>query len=173
MSRTHSSLSDLIVAAIKRPAFWYAVAIVFVLTGCTALFFKQPDISLAGITVMDVSWAGQRLLVRLRIDNPNNYDLPIDRVVYDLDVNGQPFVTGESMQAVRIPRLGSAILEVTAVTDVASTLRQMVERATARPPDFTKKVQYHLRGTVIAGNGDYRVPFERHGEVDLNPFRPS
>jgi len=61
--------------------------------------FTQPEVSLAGISVTDVSRTGQLMLVRLRVDNPNNYALPIDRVVYDLQVNGQPFARGEGAQA--------------------------------------------------------------------------
>ena len=102
------------------------------------MVFTQPEVSLAGISVTDVSRTGQLMLVRLRVDNPNNYALPIDRVVYDLQVNGQPSARGESTQAVTILQRGSDIRGVPAVTDVAGILRQMAVRATAWPPNLAK-----------------------------------
>ncbi len=59
--------------------------------------------------------------------NPNDVEIPLTGLNFEVEVNGQPFARGVSNKPVTVPRLGEEILEVTAVSTLANVLRQITE----------------------------------------------
>jgi len=99
------------------------IAMLVVLTGCAALDkTAPPQITLSDIRMLEGGLFEQRFQVDLRIRNPNDFDLPIDGLTFALELNGSDFADGVSDQRVTVPRLGEAVVPVTAST----TLLQMV-----------------------------------------------
>lgn len=134
---------------------------VSVLGGCAGLTLglKKPEVKVAGIRLLDAGLFEQRFVVSLRITNPNNAEIPIEGLDVNVDINGQPFAHGVSNQAVVVPRLGEAVLDVTATTGLDKLLRQFSELGRGRD-----KVDYRIRGRLVTGNlGGF--DFDKSGEV--------
>lgn len=141
------------------------VAILVVLTGCAALDeTKPPQVTLSDIRMLQGGLLEQRFQLDLRIRNPNDFDLPIDGLAFALELNGQEFADGVSNQRVTVPRLGEAVVPVTAST----TLLHMVQQALRLGE--RADLDYRLSGDVfLAGLTRRAVPFERSGRLQLLP----
>lgn len=131
------------------------------LAGCTVMS-KAPEVSLAGVDLIEFGLLEQRFGLQLRVLNPNDNDISIDGLSYELEVNGQPFAKGVSSKSARVPRWGEAVLEVSAVSNLGGLVRQLAELQKGG----REAVTYRLRGRFNAG-GLVGVPFDHSGEVKL------
>jgi len=135
--------------------------LVLVLAGCAG-FKPEParlDISISELsfgpsTVLEQTWN-----LTLRIQNPNNYDIPADGMKYRIDVNGKPFARGVNNQSVLVPRLGEAMVQVQAISDLPSLIQQIGDMRSLRQPG----IDYHMTGMLYSGEGRY--PFEYSGAI--------
>ncbi|EAR21803.1 LEA type 2 family protein, partial [Nitrococcus mobilis] len=93
-----------------RRAVWGGLALVLVVAvaGCAGLYqyADPPRVTLAGIRILDLNLFEQRYQLALRVQNPNRFDLPIERMSYTLEVNGSEFAHGVNNQKNTIPALG-------------------------------------------------------------------
>ena len=129
------------------------------LAGCAAPL-QKPEVSLAGVELVGIGLVEQRLLLKLRISNPNDVDLPIKALSFDLDLDGQPFAKGASEQPVTIARQAEAQLDVKVVSRFGEVLKQL------RAARQNGKLGYRVHGRVeLEGSGS--VAFDRSGEVPL------
>lgn len=134
-----------------------------VLGGCAGwqLGMQKPDVAVVNIRLLDGNLLAQRFVLTLRVTNPNTTEIAIEGLSFTVDLNGQPFAKGVSNQAVVIPRLGDATMEVTATTGLASFLRQL--KALRKGRD---KVEYRIKGRLVTGNFG-GINFDQSGEVGL------
>jgi LEA14-like dessication related protein len=103
------------------------------------------------------------MLVRVRVQNPN--DLPIDYngVSLSMSVQGKRFASGVSDAAGTIPRFGESVIEV----PVSISAFRLVGRAMEIfGSERTGKVEYELRGK-LAGPAFNTVRFNSKGEMEL------
>lgn len=77
---------------------------------------------------------------------------------YDLNVNGQHFATGVSDKSFTVPRLGTSLVGVQAVSNLFSLLQQLRTLGSGWHPS------YRLSGQLYLGDGS-RLPFDQRGEV--------
>lgn len=136
--------------------------IALALAGCAAYPTRAPEVSLANIDIVEAGLLEQRFALKLRVLNPNDADIPVTGLAFDIDINGQPFAKGVSNKSVLIPRLGEAVLEVDALSNLGGVLRQIQEFAKGD----REGLDYRIRGRLIAGSLG-SVPFESRGEVKL------
>jgi LEA14-like dessication related protein len=125
---------------------------------------EPPRIGIANIAPKDFAVFEQRFDVQLRIQNPNDKDLVINGMRFDIELNDKEFGNGMSGQKVTVPRFGSEVVNVEVVTGLSSFLRQFQE--------FNKsgvgKLRYRLKGTAfVVSPGSFKLPFDEKGEVDL------
>jgi LEA14-like dessication related protein len=140
--------------------------------GCAGLRGEDvipPDVQLVNLVLQDATLFEQELRVDLRIINPNDFDLPLDGMTFDLRVNGDRVARGNSNESVTIPRLGDGVMKVTTHTSSVAIVRQMIN------PPRDGVYQYEIKGTVfLKGFGRRRVDFERAGDLPaLDPTAPS
>lgn len=74
---------------------------------------KRPSISLQNFSVEDISLTAANLNIELNIENPNSFQLNLDQLSYDIEVNGLQSISGtleekidlasDSEQTVNIP----------------------------------------------------------------------
>lgn len=137
------------------------------LAACASLgpLAEPPAVTLAAIDVAEIGLLQQTLVLRLRVQNPNDAEFEVDGIAYTLEVNGQPFARGVGNKAVRVPRYGVAVIETEAVSGLAGMLRQLdgVRRGSA------SGVSYRLHGHLNAGSVG-RLPFDYAGELSLPGF---
>ena len=137
-----------------------ALAIVAVLLAGCAGRLQKPEVSLAGVDLIGIGLVEQRLLLKLRISNPNDVDLPIRALNFDVDLDGQPFAQGASEQPVTIARHAEAQLDVKVVSRLGDVLKQL------RSARKNGKLGYRVHGQIeLEGSGS--VAFDRSGEVPL------
>ena len=126
---------------------------------------EPPKISIANIAPKDFAIFEQRFDVQLRIQNPNEKDLGINGIRFDIDLNEKEFANGMSGEKVAIPRFGSQVMNVEVITGISSFLRQVQELNKAG----AGKIRYRLKGTAfVDAPSSFKLPFDEKGEVDLN-----
>lgn len=155
----------------RRACAGLAALVVFVVlaAGCAAPL-QKPDVSLAGVDLIGLGLVEQRLLLKLNIRNPNDVDLPIEALSFDLEVNGRPFAKGATERPLVVPRLAEGQLEVKALTRLGDLLRQVAAARKSGSEQFA----YRVFGRVeLAGYGS--LPFDRSGQLPraaLDRFAP-
>jgi LEA14-like dessication related protein len=106
----------------------------------------------------------QRFLVDLRISNLNDFDIPLNGLSFEMDVNGDYFATGLSNQKLLVRRLSSAIVSVETTANSFDLFRQILNAVR------TGTVDYSIKGTAIVGSlGSRTVPFRQEGKLNLVP----
>lgn len=143
------------------------------LAGCASRA-QSPAVSLVGMDIDTIGFSQQRFTLQLQVDNPNDMDIPVDRIDFDIEVNGRPFATGASEQPVLIPRRGRAVVAVKAVSRLGNFLRQFREWDRLG----REGLDYRVVGVMqVAGYG--AVPFDKRGRLalprqpDLDDNRPA
>jgi LEA14-like dessication related protein len=147
------------------------MALGLTMTACSAMprDFEPPKVSIANIVPKDMTLMEQRFDVQLRIQNPNNFDLAINGARFDIELNGKEFGTGLSGAKVTVPRFSSEVVSGEVITGLGNMIRQ----AQGLSADVTK-VQYRLKGRAFAESpGSFAIPFDEHGEIDLNFGSPA
>lgn len=137
---------------------------VLMLTACSSLRPKAPQVAIAGVGVEEIAADTQKLALRLKLTNPNDRELPIDALDFAVEVGGVRVATGASTKPVTLPRLGEATMEVSALTDLARLMKQVGELQKSG----LDAVPYRIAGTVrspLAGDG--AQPFTSRGEMRL------
>jgi LEA14-like dessication related protein len=104
----------------------------------------------------------QTFLIDLRIQNPTERDLDINGLVFDLEINGQPFASGVSNQNATIEGLSSQIVQIEAYTGIGSILRQLSK---ATKEGYASGFKYRLKGAIHSGSPSLRLPFDKTGEI--------
>jgi len=105
----------------------------------------------------------QRLLVRMRVMNPNSRSLPIKGITYRIEVNDAELAEGVSNTPFEVPAMGEAEFDVQLTANLASALAQFLSRRGSQD-----KLDYRLVGSVALSSGFLRrIPFDERGSVDL------
>jgi len=134
------------------------------LGGCAGLQRLEPvEVVLVGVEPLQGEGLELRMLVKLRIQNPNDMALDYDGVSVRLDVQGKPFATGVSNAAGSVPRFGEAIMEIPVSISVFNIARQAIGVAADR---FRGRLAYEMTGQV-AGPAFGSVRFASKGELTL------
>lgn len=134
------------------------------LSACAGLggLSQKPEVSVAGLKLVQVGVFEQRFILKLRVQNPNDVELRINGLSVEVELNGQPFITGLSDKGVTVPRFGEAVLEVMATSTLGSALKQLRELQKGG----RERIDYRIVGRLnLSGIGT--VPFERRGDLQM------
>jgi LEA14-like dessication related protein len=143
-----------------------------VLSGCSTLPGKPepPRVNLVGLQLVSMELFEQRYQVRLRIKNPNAYELPIQGIDFRLDINGQAFADGVSNRSVTVPAYGEQVISLEVSSNLIQVFRQLQSLENSRSPGF----EYRINGTVAIGDYGQRLPFDYAGDMQLSrPASPA
>src|SRR4051812_2824483 len=152
--------------AILRAA---AVAVLLTLAGCSSL---APKIEAPRLTVMRIAMTSgdifsQNFLVHLNVENPNDRELPIKGIEYQLFLQGDSFAEGTSARPFVVPALGETEFDLTVRTNFVSSVGRLLTRLNGK-----SKVEYITEGKVLLQSGLVRsIPFQESGTVDLATIR--
>jgi LEA14-like dessication related protein len=140
---------------------------VLLLGGCAGMGLQTPSVTLAGVEVIEAGLFEQRLAIKLRVLNPNNVEIPIKGLSFEVELNGEPFAKGVSDRAITVPRLGEAVLDVTAVTGFAGLLRQIQGLSRGN----IDALSYHIKGRLMTGSS-YGLNFDEQGRLEMPKANP-
>jgi LEA14-like dessication related protein len=135
------------------------------LAGCASI--ETPSVTLSSLHAEQSTVFEQRFLTTLRVQNPNTFDLDVEGVSFDLDVNDQPFAKGVGKGNVVVPAYGTGVIEAEAITTLMGFVRQL-EALTQDGP----KLSYRLSGKLKVRDRMFSIPFEMRGD-DLLKLRRS
>ena len=134
------------------------------LAGCSLLEpkFVKPSLSVVKVTLGRSDLLQQHLLVRMRGQNPNDRELPVQGLDYVFEMGGEELAHGESSASFVVPAHGEAEFDTTVTTNMATALLRLLGRGNAPH-------EYRFHGKVELSSGFIRsVPFEHTGVLDLH-----
>lgn len=138
------------------------VALLLALVGCATL----PDplnVTVAGIEPLQGEGMEVRMLVKLRVQNPNDRDVVFTGAAVNLDVFGRDFASGVTDVGGTVPRFGEKIIEVPVTVSLLRMARQVLGMIDGEP---LEKVTYEMSGKLQTG-GLSAARFSTKGEFDL------
>lgn len=133
-----------------RRAFLPILVIVTVLNlgACAALPGREPvQVTVAGIESLPGEGLEMRMMVKLRVQNPNDAPLEYGGVYVKLEVQDRTFASGVSDERGSIPRFGESVINVPVTI---STLR----------------VAFHALGVALDGKPAEKVSYKLSGKLD-------
>ncbi|BAZ93235.1 uncharacterized protein FOKN1_0833 [Thiohalobacter thiocyanaticus] len=142
-----------------------ALALLLLLAGCSHFLTRPeaPSVSLNNLQLVEATLFEQRYLLHLRIQNPNNFDLPISGMSYRLLLNGREFATGVSRDLETLPAYGEQVITVSVVSNLLRIYEQL------RSPGDGEAFSYALEGSISLQGLRAPLPFSQRGELALNP----
>lgn len=151
--------------SISRYALFATLALGALLSGgCASLPGHEPiQVIVAGVEPLKGEGLEVRMLVKLRIQNPNDLPLDYNGVSVQMDVQGKLFATGVSDAVGSVPRFGEKIIEVPVSISVFRIARQAVDFMSN---GAREKLAYEMTGR-LAGPALYGVQFRSSGEINL------
>jgi len=143
-----------------------AILGVVALSACAGIGtqLETPEITFVGIRAIEASLFEQKLEVRLRVQNPNTIELPVNGLDVDVELAGEPFATGVSAREFIVPAHGEAEFDMIVTANAASALFKIA----GGDRKSREEVGYRLRGKLSTRVGLLRsIPFEESGTLPL------
>ena len=132
--------------------------------GCASLQRREPvEVIMVGVEPLQGEGLELRMLVKLRIQNPNDLPLDFNGVSVEMDVQGKRFATGVSDAGGSVPRFGETIVDVPVSISVFRIARQAMGVMTN---EYRGKLAYEMTGK-LAGPAFNSVHFKSNGEFTL------
>jgi LEA14-like dessication related protein len=133
------------------------------LCACANLGGRDPvQVYVVGVEPLQGQGLELRMLVKLRVQNPNDTPIEYDGVSVAMDVQGRTFASGVSNDAGIVPRFGERVVEVPVSISALRVIRSAAGIAQTNP----EKIDYALKGK-LAGPLFKSVRFTSKGEVAL------
>lgn len=132
--------------------------------GCAGLKHSEPvDVIMVGVDPLQGQGLELRMLVKLRIQNPNDLPLDFNGVSVRMDVQGKPFATGVSDAVGSVPRFGETIVSVPVSISMIRIARQTMSVINN---EYRGKLEYEMNGK-LTGPAHNSVRFSSKGEFAL------
>jgi len=136
------------------------------LASCASTPAHDPlQVTVAGIEPMESEGMELRMLVKLRVQNPNDAPIDYNGVALKLDVLGKTFASGVSDTTGTVPRFGEAVVTVPVTISMLTVARHAVGMMGGKP---LGKISYSLNGKLnsaslfgtqrFATTGDFELP---------------
>lgn len=146
------------------------VLVLLTLGGCAGLPQKDPlQVTVAGIEPLQGEGLELRMLVRLRVQNPNDAPFEFDGVSVTLDVQGKTFATGVAGESGVVPRFGETVIAVPVTVSVLRMVRQVMGVLDGEAVD---KIRYEMSGK-LSGTGFSSARFQAQGDFELPKSAPA
>jgi LEA14-like dessication related protein len=137
------------------------------LGGCAGLPSKDPlQVTVAGVESLPGEGMELRLLVKLRVQNPNPAPIDYRGAYLKLEVLDKTFATGVTNERGTVPGYGEAVIGVPVTVSVMRMVRQVVGMLDGQPVD---RISYEMSGKLEGGtfgterfraSGEFRLPTE-------------
>ncbi|WPN44862.1 MULTISPECIES: LEA type 2 family protein [unclassified Pseudomonas] len=125
------------------------ISLLLCLSACSSLPNRDPlKINVVGIEPLQGQGMEVRFAVKIRVQNPNDYNLTYSGVALDLDINGQPFASGVSDERGKIGRFSDVIVSVPVSVSAFSVIRQTYGISQLKT---LNNMPYVLRGKLSGG----------------------
>lgn len=135
------------------------------LVGCASLQSHDPlQVMVAGIEPLQGQGLEVRMLVKLRIQNPNDAPVSYNGISMRMEVQGKTFASGVSDASGDVPRFGEAVISVPVTISAFSIVRQAVGMIHS---EGAGKIRYEMKGKLNSSTFT-STRFQTKGEFDLS-----
>ena len=147
-----------------------ALTLLVSISGCSSLpmleqLIAKPTLAVASFAMSDASLLKQTFKVRLKVDNPNAFSLPILGLNYGLNIAGVDVAQGSNEKSVTIPAGGSDYLDINVNTNLLKSLpdlKSVIMRG-------GKDMSYAISGNVKTKNSIVSsIPFKKTGKFEFS-----
>ena len=145
----------------------FIVAVTILAGSCASLQRTDPlQVTVAGIEPMQGQGMELRMLVKLRVQNPNDAPVNFNGVSVKIAVQGNTFATGVSDETGSVPRFGESVISVPVTASAMRMVRGALGMMGQGGDKGIRKVSYSLTGK-LNGSGFSSVRFESSGDLEL------
>lgn len=131
------------------------------LLGACASAWRKPEVDVVGVQLVGGSPLAPRFVLTLLVRNPNDRELVLDSLRFEMVSGERRFASGMSASAATIPALGEGAVELEATSRLPELLAGLPDML-----DDSGFLRYRLRGeAVISGYGV--IPFDRPAKLDV------
>lgn len=137
------------------------------LNGCSLLRYKTaqtPKITVSNIQLAGFSIFEQKFDVTLRMQNPNDFALPITGMDYELFVEDNAVASGVSDRNINVPAFGEQMVTVSVVGNFLNSLTQLQRWQKSGGTELS----YRLKGRLKMADVPVKIPFDYVGKFELN-----
>lgn len=129
---------------------------------------KLPKLNVQNVQIQDLSLNGADLNLKLGFDNPNGFGLDINRLNYDLIVNGDQWADGSALQDVNIKENGMTELNIPISLNIGQ-----IGMSAYRILSGSEPLDYQLKGNFNFNAlhellGATNFDFNRSGKVPIS-----
>jgi LEA14-like dessication related protein len=141
---------------------WASLIILPCLAACSGLPFDTvaPQVSVADVAIRRIGLLEQGFDVGLRITNPNDFDLTVVALEFDIEVNDRPLLNGLTHTATRIPAVATGVLRVEAFMKSKDLLLQL---KSLPPAGLKAGVPYRVKGRIRTDRSSRWQSFDHRG----------
>jgi LEA14-like dessication related protein len=135
------------------------------LPGACAIFqdIDPPKVTVAGVEPLPGEGLELRMMVRLRVQNPNDTPIEYSGIFVNLDVQGRTFASGVSDASGTVPSFGEAVIGVPVTVSMLRVARQVMGMVDGQPVD---RIRYDMSGKL--GRGAFNsLRFQSQGDFTL------
>ncbi len=109
---------------------------------------KIPDIKIKDVKVKNLSFTSADLIAQVEVSNPNDFDLGLSNLNYQLTVNQQNWGQGKINQNSSIPKKGKGLVEIPVKLNILSAGKSAYNALVNKAP-----MEYQLTGNVTLDTG--------------------
>ena len=109
---------------------------------------KIPDIKIKDVKVKNLSFTSADLIAQVEVSNPNDFDLGLSNLNYQLTVNQQNWGQGKIDQNSSIPKKGKGLVEIPVKLNMLSAGKSAYNALVNKAP-----MEYQLTGNVTVDTG--------------------
>lgn len=146
-----------------KKSIYFLIFVVTVMVSCSSLtknLLKDPEVSVVGLNVSEVTGQDALVNVKLNVKNPNPVPLRLGTVTYALTVSGQDVTEGVFKNGIDIPSQGENVV-VIPLRFKYNTVGNLVSGILKG----TLTKEYELKGS--AQMGLFSIPFTQKGELEF------
>jgi LEA14-like dessication related protein len=150
----------------KRRFFFntFVTMAALLLGACATLQGRDPpQVTVAGIEPLQGQGMEVRMLVKLRVQNPNDAPIDYNGVALQMDVQGKAFASGVSDANGSVPRFGEAVIAVPVTISAFRIVRQAIGMVHG---DGSGRIAYEMKGK-LSGSTFSATRFATKGEFEL------
>ena len=127
---------------------------------------EMPAVSLKSVDVDKLSLSGAKLLLELQVDNPNSFSLLLDKLDYNLKLNGYDVGGGVVNQAARVQQDGRSLISLPLSLDFSQAGMGLYKAL------LGEGISYDLSGLMQASGSNpilsgFTIPLDKKGSVGL------
>ena len=127
----------------------------------------MPSISLGNLKLKNIGFTGAQLDLGIKIKNPNAINFTVNKLNYQLDVNGANWLSGLTDQPIQIEKKGESEIHLPITLNFIEMGMSVYNLLTSG-----QKLEYHLKGKAdflppLKIMNSFVLPFDKEGKINL------